>query len=85
MNIFAPISSLMTDHKHLITVAPEDNLTPKSKKYLMRTSFTTFLWCISVKSSGSSAGLTSNTFMGGASHYEEDKYVNRIAARAHTC
>lgn len=26
MNVFAPISSLMTDHKHLVTVSPEDNL-----------------------------------------------------------
>lgn len=26
MNVFAPISSLMTDHKHLVTVSPEDSL-----------------------------------------------------------
>lgn len=26
MNVFAPISSLMTDHKHLVTVSPEDTL-----------------------------------------------------------
>lgn len=26
MNVFAPISSLMTDHKHLVTVNPDDNL-----------------------------------------------------------
>lgn len=26
MNVFAPISSLMTDHKHLVTVSPDDNL-----------------------------------------------------------
>ena len=26
MNIFAPISSIMTDHKHLVTVDPEESL-----------------------------------------------------------
>lgn len=26
MNIFAPVSSLMTDHKNLVTVTPEDTL-----------------------------------------------------------
>jgi acetoin utilization protein AcuB len=26
MNLFAPISSLMTDYKHLVTVSPEDTL-----------------------------------------------------------
>ena len=26
MNVFAPISSLMTDHKHLVTVNPDDTL-----------------------------------------------------------
>ncbi|MBX2893616.1 MAG: CBS domain-containing protein [Saprospiraceae bacterium] len=26
MNVFAPISSLMTDYKHLVTVSPEDTL-----------------------------------------------------------
>ncbi len=27
MNLFAPISSLMTDHKHLVTVSPDEPLT----------------------------------------------------------
>ncbi len=26
MNLFAPVSSLMTDYKHLVTVGPEDHL-----------------------------------------------------------
>ncbi|MBK6996820.1 MAG: CBS domain-containing protein [Saprospiraceae bacterium] len=77
MNIFAPISSLMTDHKHLITVAPEDNLT-QVKEIFDAHKF----HHIPVVHFREIVGIVSRSdfefFMGGASHYEEDKYVNQL-------
>jgi acetoin utilization protein AcuB len=77
MNIFAPISSLMTDHKHLITVSPEDNLATV-KKIFEEHKF----HHIPVVHFREIVGIVSRTdfdyFMGGASHYEEDKYVNEL-------
>ncbi len=77
MNIFAPVSSLMTDHKHLITVAPEEPLA-NVKKIFDEHKF----HHIPVVHFREIVGIVSRTdfehFMGGASHYEEDKYVNEL-------
>lgn len=77
MNIFAPISSLMTDHKHLVTVAPEEPLS-KVKEIFSTHKF----HHIPVVRFREIVGIISKTdfefFMGGASHYEEDRYVNEL-------
>lgn len=77
MNIFAPISSLMTDHKHLVTVGPEESLA-KVKEIFDGHKF----HHIPVVHFREIVGIVSRTdfehFMGGASHYEEDKYVNEL-------
>ncbi len=77
MNIFAPISSLMTDHKNLITVSPEDNLATV-KQIFSEHKF----HHIPVVNFREIVGIVSRSdfdyFMGGASHYEEDKYVNEL-------
>lgn len=77
MNIFAPISSLMTDHKHLITVAPEESLA-KVKEIFDAHKF----HHIPVVHFREIVGIISRSdfeyFMGGASHYEEDRYVNEL-------
>jgi acetoin utilization protein AcuB len=77
MNIFAPISSLMTDHKHLITVSPEDSLATV-KQIFNEHKF----HHIPVVHFREIVGIVSRSdfdyFMGGASHYEEDKYVNEL-------
>lgn len=77
MNIFAPVSSLMTDHKHLITVAPEESLA-KVKEIFDAHKF----HHIPVVHFREIVGIVSRSdfefFMGGASHYEEDKYVNEL-------
>lgn len=77
MNIFAPISSLMTDHKHLVTVGPEESLA-KVKEIFDAHKF----HHIPVVHFREIVGIVSRTdfehFMGGASHYEEDKYVNEL-------
>ena len=77
MNIFAPISSIMTDHKHLITVAPEENLT-KVKEIFEAHKF----HHIPVVHFREIVGIVSRSdfeyFMGGASHYEEDRFVNEL-------
>jgi len=77
MNIFAPISSLMTDYKHLVTVAPEDSIA-KVKEIFDNHKF----HHIPVVNFREIVGIVSRTdfdfFMGGASHYEEDRYVNQL-------
>ncbi len=77
MNIFAPISSLMTDHKHLVTIGPEESLA-KVKEIFDAHKF----HHIPVVHFREIVGIVSRTdfehFMGGASHYEEDKYVNEL-------
>jgi acetoin utilization protein AcuB len=77
MNIFAPVSSLMTDHKHLITVGPEEPLTAV-KEIFENNKF----HHIPVVHFREIVGMVSKTdfehFMGGASHYEEDRYVNQL-------
>ncbi len=77
MNIFAPISSLMTDHKNLVTVSPEDNLL-KVKEIFEAHKF----HHIPVVHFREIVGIVSRSdfeyFMGGASHYEEDRFVNEL-------
>jgi acetoin utilization protein AcuB len=77
MNIFAPISSLMTDHHNLITVAPEESLT-KVKEIFDNHKF----HHIPVVHFRELVGLVSKTdfehFMGGASHFAEDRFVNDL-------
>lgn len=77
MNIFAPVSSLMTDHHKLVTVSPEDSLT-KVKEVFDNHKF----HHIPVVHFREIVGLVSKTdfehFMGGASHYDEDRFVNDL-------
>jgi acetoin utilization protein AcuB len=77
MNIFAPISSLMTDHHNLITVSPEEPLT-KVKEIFDNHKF----HHIPVVHFRELVGLVSKTdfehFMGGASHFAEDRFVNDL-------
>ncbi len=77
MNIFAPISSLMTDHKNLVTVAPEESL-KRVKEIFDSHNF----HHIPVVHFREIVGILSRTdfehFMGGASHFEEDRYVNEL-------
>jgi acetoin utilization protein AcuB len=77
MNIFSPISALMTDHKHLVTVAPEEPLL-RVKEIFETHKF----HHIPVVRFRGIVGMVSKTdfeyFMGGASHYAEDKYVNQL-------
>ena len=77
MNIFAPISSLMTDYHKLVTVTPEDNLV-KVKEVFANHKF----HHIPVVHFREIVGLVSRTdfehFLGGASHYDEDKFVNDL-------
>lgn len=77
MNIFAPVSSLMTSHKHLVTVAPEESLS-RVKEIFETHNF----HHIPVVHFREIVGIVSKTdfehFMGGASHYEEDRFVNQL-------
>lgn len=77
MNIFAPVSSLMTDHKHLVTISPEEPLS-KVKEIFETHKF----HHIPVVRFREVVGIVSKTdfehFMGGASHYEEDRFVNQL-------
>ncbi len=77
MNIFAPVSSLMTDYHQLVTVAPEDSLA-KVKEIFETHKF----HHIPVVNFREIVGLISKTdfehFMGGASHYDEDRFVNNM-------
>lgn len=77
MNIFAPISSIMTDYKHLITVDPEEPIA-KVKEIFAGHKF----HHIPVVHFREIVGIVSRSdfefFMGGASHYEEDRFVNEL-------
>lgn len=77
MNIFAPISSLMTSHEKLVTVNPEDSLS-KVKDIFDQHKF----HHIPVVHFREIVGLISKTdfehFIGGASHYDEDRFVNNL-------
>jgi len=77
MNIFAPVSSLMTDYHQLVTVAPEDTLS-KVKEIFDTHKF----HHIPVVNFREIVGLISKSdfehFMGGASHYAEDSFVNDL-------
>lgn len=77
MNIFAPVSSLMTDYHQLVTVAPEDSIA-KVKEIFETHKF----HHIPVVNFREIVGLVSKTdfehFMGGASHYDEDRFVNNM-------
>lgn len=67
----------MTDHKHLITVGPEEPLNVV-KDIFEKNKF----HHIPVVHFREIVGMVSKTdfehFMGGASHYEEDRYVNQL-------
>lgn len=75
MNNFALISSLMTDHKQLVTVNPEESLS-RVKAIFESHSF----HHIPVVRYREIVGIISKTdfehFLGGASHCEDDRFVN---------
>jgi acetoin utilization protein AcuB len=77
MNIFAPVSSLMTDYSKLVTVSPDESLA-KVKEIFDTHKF----HHIPVVRFREIVGMISRNdfeyFMGGASHYEEDRYVNQL-------
>lgn len=77
MNIFSPISSIMTGHKQLITVDPEESL-KKVKEIFDNHKF----HHIPVVHFREIVGIISRSdfdyFMGGASHFEEDRFVNEL-------
>lgn len=75
MNIFAPISSLMTDHSKLVTVDPEQPLTTVKEIFEQHK-----FHHIPVVHFREIVGLISRTdfehFMGGASAVNEDRLIN---------
>jgi len=75
MNTFATIASLMTDHRHLVTVNPEDSLL-KVKEIFDTHKF----HHIPVVRFREIIGIISKTdfvhFLGGASLYEHDRFIN---------
>lgn len=77
MNIFAPISSLMTDKKQLITIGPDESLL-KVKEIFESHNF----HHLPVVRFREIVGMISRTdfehFMGGSSHFEEDRFVNNL-------
>lgn len=77
MNLFAPISSLMTDHKHLVTVSPDEPLT-RVKEIFETYSF----HHLPVVRFREIVGIISKTdfehFMGGGSMYEDDRFINEM-------
>ncbi len=77
MNVFAPISSLMTDHKHLVTVGPEETLL-KVKEIFDTHKF----HHIPVVRFREIVGIISRTdfehFIGGAYKFDEDRFVNDL-------
>lgn len=83
MNLFAPVSSLMTDHKHLITINPEDDL------FKVKEIFDTYKFHhIPVVNFREIVGLVSKTdfehFLGGASLHAEDNHLVEVRLkRAH--
>lgn len=77
MNLFAPISSLMTDHKHLVTVSPDESLL-KVKEIFDTHSF----HHLPVVRFREIVGIISKTdfehFLGGNAPYEDDRFVNEV-------
>jgi len=77
MNLFAPISSLMTDHKHLVTVNPEESLL-KIKEIFDTHNF----HHIPVVHFREIVGIISKSdfehFMGGGSVYDDDRFINEM-------
>ena len=77
MNIFAPISGLMTPYTSLVTIAPEEPLT-KVKEIFDNNKF----HHIPVVHFREIVGIVSKSdfeyFMGGASHFDEDRFVNNL-------
>ena len=77
MNLFAPISSLMTDYKHLATVSPEESLA-KVKEIFDTHKF----HHIPVVRFREIVGIVSRTdfdhFVGGASKFDEEKFLNEL-------
>jgi len=75
MNNFALISSLMTDHKHLVTVNPEESMS--SVKAIFETHPFHHIPVVRFREI---VGIISKTdfehFMGGASHYSDDRFIN---------
>ncbi len=75
MNLFAPVSAIMTDHKHLVTINPEDPL------QLVKDIFESHNFHhIPVVRYQEVVGIISRSdfehFMGGNSPYEEDRFLN---------
>lgn len=77
MNIFAPVSSLMTDYKQLVTVHPETSLS--EVKGIFETHHFHHIPVVHFREI---VGMVSKTdfefFMGGASHFEEDRQINQL-------
>ena len=75
MNLFAPVSSLMTDHTHLVVVTPDDSLL-KIKELFDKHDF----HHIPVVRFREIVGIISKHdfehFLGGASISEEDRFLN---------
>jgi acetoin utilization protein AcuB len=75
MNIFAPVSSLMTPASALVTVSPEDNLTTVKKIFETHT-----FHHLPVVRFRHIVGMISKTdfthFMGGLSVHQEDRFTN---------
>lgn len=83
MNVFAPISSIMTGHHQLVTVAPEDNLL-KVKELFAKHTF----HHIPVVRYRDIVGIISRTdfdhFIGGLSNYADDQFLNDSRMRGTT-
>ncbi|HMX40403.1 MAG TPA: CBS domain-containing protein [Saprospiraceae bacterium] len=77
MNLFAPISSLMTAHQNLVTVSPEESLL-KVKEIFDAHSF----HHLPVVRFRELVGIISKTdlehFLGGGSAYEDDRFINEV-------
>jgi acetoin utilization protein AcuB len=83
MNLFAPISSLMTGHKNLVTVNPEDSL------LRVKEIFDTHPFHhIPVVRYRELTGIISKTdfehFMGGASLHHDDRFMSEIRLKRAT-
>jgi acetoin utilization protein AcuB len=80
MNLFAPVSSLMTNHKQLVTVSPDEPLS--NVKEIFETHQFHHIPVVHFREI---VGIISKTdfeyFMGGGSECEEDRFINE--ARLH--
>ncbi len=83
MNLFAPVSSLMTDHKHLITVSPEESLV-KIKAIFDSNTF----HHIPVVHFREIVGIISKSdfehFMGSGSAYNDDRFIHELRLHSAT-